>query len=210
MSLPPRIIDRYGHKSFGGSQMWIKDEMLKGSSCGVIAGLDSLMRLKGEEEFSREDYLNRVAEATEYIRPLIIGKNREKRKVFGKEFMGSLGVSAHRFKKGVKLLALKEGFKVRIKSFRFGWLKKIPEYLEKGDPLVMLFTAPRTNVSVEEPSGYKTMCSYHWVTITGLEGDTLWVSSWGNKCKMSVKELKRFSVILHFYSISMEKRDNIV
>ena len=78
------------------------------------------------------------------------------------------------------------------------------------DPLVMLITAPFNNVAVETPSGHKTMCGFHWVTITEMDGDTLWVSSWGWKCKMSIKELRQFNVMLHFYSISLENQSNIV
>ena len=49
MSLPPKIVDRYGRESFGGSQMWLPDEMFVNSGCGIIAGLDAIMRLKGED-----------------------------------------------------------------------------------------------------------------------------------------------------------------
>ena len=210
MSLPPKIIDSSGSESFGGSQMWLPDPMLLNSGCGIIAGLDCIMRLKGEESMTREQYFERFFDAKDYIRPITVGKNRESRKLFGKEFLGSFGVSAGRFRKGVKKLAVKEGLKVKVKPFRFRWWTKIPKYLESGDPLVMLITAPFNNVAVETPSGHKTMCGFHWVTITGMEDDTLWVSSWGWKCKMSIKELRQFNVILHFYSISLEKQSNIV
>ena len=210
MSRPPKIIDRNGSASFGGSQMWLPDKMLLNSGCGVIAGLDAIMRLKGEESLPKDDYINRFFDAKDYIRPIIVSKNREPRNIFGHEFLGSLGVSASRFKKGIKKLAAKEGLKIRLKPFRFKWWEKIPKYLESGDPLVMLITAPFNNVTVVSPSGYKNMCGYHWVTITGIEGDTLKVSSWGWECTMSIKELRRFNVILHFYSVSLENQGNLV
>lgn len=210
MSLPPKIIDKGGVESFGGSQMWVPDDMLLNSGCGIIAGLDCIMRLKGEERIQRQEYLDRFFEAKDYIRPFTLGKNRKKRKLFGKEFYGSFGVGSGRFRKGVKRLAVKEGLPIKVRGFRFGWLKKIPEYLASGDPLVMLFTAPMENVTVETPSGQKAKCGFHWVTITELDGDTLWVSSWGEKCRMSVKELKRFGVFLQFYSVSLEKQGDIV
>ena len=59
MSLPPNIFDRYGRKSFGGSQMWLPDDMLLNSGCGIIAGLDAVMRLKGEESMERDAYIDR-------------------------------------------------------------------------------------------------------------------------------------------------------
>lgn len=210
MSLPPKIVDQYGRESFGGSQMWLPDAMFVNSGCGIIAGLDAIMRLKGEEGMTKEEYFKRFFDAKDYIRPIMIGRKREARKIFGKEFFGSLGVSAGRFRRGIRKLAVKEGVKIKVKSFRFKWWEKIPEYLKSGDPLVMLFVSPFRKVCVVEPGGFKTMCDYHWVTITGLEGDTLRVSSWGEECKMSVQELKRFGVILRFYSVSLEKQDNLV
>ena len=210
MSLPPKIVDKYGRESFGGSQMWLPDEMFVNSGCGIIAGLDAILRLKGEEGMTREEYFNRFFDAKDYIKPITIGRKREARKVFGREFFGSLGVSAGRFRRGLRKLAAKEGLKVRIKPIRFRWWEKIPEYLKSGDPLVMLFLSPFRKVCVEEPGGYKTMCDFNWVTITEIDGDDLWVSSWGGRCRMSVTELKRFGVILRYYSVSLEKQDNLV
>ena len=210
MSRPPKIVDKYGLESFGGSQMWLPDKMLLNSGCGIIAGLDCIMRLKGEESIQKDEYINRFFDAKEYIRPITLGKNRDPRKLFGKEFLGSFGVSAGRFRRGIRKLGTKEGLKVRVKPLWFKRWEKVPMYLEGGDPLIMLFVSPFKKITVEEPSGYKSMCDYHWVTITGLEGDTLLVSSWGEKCKMSVKELKSFGVILRFYSVSLEKQSNIV
>jgi hypothetical protein len=210
MSLPPKIIDKNGSASYGGSQMWLPDKVLLNSGCGVIAGLDAIMRLKGEESLPKDDYINRFFDAKDYIRPIIVGKNRESRQLFGHEFLGSFGVSAARFKKGVKKLAAKEGLKVKVKPFRFRWWEKIPRYLESGDPLIMLITAPFNNVAVVAPNGFRNMCGFHWVTITGIEGDTLRVSSWGWECTMSIKELRKFNVILHFYSVSLENQSNLV
>ena len=210
MSQPPKIVDKYGSESFGGSQMWLPDEMFVNSGCGIIAGLDAILRLKGEDGMTREEYFERFFDAKDYIRPITIGKNRKERKLFGKEFFGSFGVSAGRFRRGIRKLAVKEGLNVKIKPFLFKWWEKIPQYLEGGDPLVLLFVSPFKKICVEEPSGYKVMCKYHWVTITEIDGDVLWVSSWGGRCKMSVTELKSFGVILRFYSVSLEKQSDIV
>ena len=210
MSLPPKIIDKNGVPSFGGSQMWLPDKMLLNSGCGIIAGLDAIMRLKGEESLPKDEYINRFFDAKDYIRPITVGKNREPRKLFGHEFLGSFGVSASRFRSGIKKLADKEGLKVRVKPFRFKWWEKLPEYLKSGDPVVMLITAPLNNVAVVSPSGYRNMCGFHWVTVTGIDGDTLKCSSWGWECTMSVKELRKFNVILHFYSVSLENQTNLV
>ena len=210
MRHPPKIVDKYGIESFGGSQMWLPDKMLLNSGCGIIAGLDAIIRLKGEERMTREEYFERFFDAKDYIRPITISKKRDPRKVFGKEFLGSLGVSAGRFRRGIKKLAVKEGLKIKVKPFRFRWWEKVPEYLKTGDPLVMLVTAPFENVTIELPSGTKGKLGFHWVTITDIDGDTLTVSSWGDKCKMSVKELRKFNVILHFYAVSLENQINIV
>lgn len=210
MSQPPKIVDKFGIESYGGSQTWLPDKMLLNSGCGIIAGLDAILRLKGEERMKREEYFERFFDAKDYIRPLTVGKNREARKLFGKEFLGSFGVTAARFKRGIKKLAAKEGLNIRVKPFRFKWWKKVPQYLKSGDPLIMLITAPFENVSIEMPAGTKYKLGFHWVTITDIDGDTLIVSSWGAKCKMSVSELRKFNVILHFYSVSLENQGDLV
>ena len=210
MSLPPKIVDSFGKESYGGSQMWLPDRMLLNSGCGIIAGLDAIMRLKGEEKMTRDEYFERFFDAKDYIRPITVGKSRESRQILGREFLGSFGVSAGRFRRGVKKLGIKEGLKIKVKPFLFKWYNKLPELLKGGDPVVMLFVSPFRKITVEMPDGYKSMCDYHWVTVTEMDGDTLQVSSWGEKCKMSVSELKQFGVILRFYSVSLEKQTVLV
>ena len=61
MSLPPKIKDKQGLESYGGSQMWLPDAMLLNSGCGIIAGLDAIMRLKGEEGMTRDEYFERFS-----------------------------------------------------------------------------------------------------------------------------------------------------
>ena len=207
MSLPPKIIDKNGKESFGGSQMWIPNAMLLNSGCGIIAGLDAILRLKGEDHMTREEYFDRFFDAKDYIRPIIVGKTDKPRKLFGKEFYGSLGVSPGRFSRGVKKLAAKEGLNIRVKPLTFKWSEKIPKHLETGEPLVMLFVSPFKELTIETPGGNKTMCQFHWVTITEIDGDTLWVSSWGMRCKMSVQELKKVGVFLSIYSRSAENKE---
>ena len=70
MSLPPKIYDENGRASFGGSQMWLPDPMLLNSGCGIIAGLDAITRLKGEEGMTRKEYFERFFEAKDYIKGL--------------------------------------------------------------------------------------------------------------------------------------------
>ena len=140
MSLPPKIYDENGRASFGGSQMWLPDPMLLNSGCGIIAGLDAITRLKGEEGMTRKEYFDRFFEAKDYIRPITIGKNREARKVFGKEFLGSLGVSAGRFRRGIRKLAVKEGLNIRVKPFLFKELRTVS--LLRGSALTKFSVDP--------------------------------------------------------------------
>ena len=79
MSLPPKIIDKNGSASYGGSQMWLPNKVLLNSGCGVIAGLDAIMRLKGEESLPKDDYINRFFDA-KALRPRVPGKLRSQRR----------------------------------------------------------------------------------------------------------------------------------
>ena len=64
--------------SFGGSQMWAPTPLMQNCGCGIVAGLDAIMRMEGESDISREDYLKRFDEASRYIRPILLpGKYSE-------------------------------------------------------------------------------------------------------------------------------------
>ena len=64
--------------SFGGSQMWAPTPLMQNCGCGIIAGLDAIMRMEGESDISREDYLKRFDEASRYIRPILLPGKHEK------------------------------------------------------------------------------------------------------------------------------------
>ena len=101
LTAPPSI-----DGSFGGSQMWAPTPLMQNCGCGIIPGLDAVMRIAGEGELSRDEYLKRFDEASRFIRPILLpGKHEKPKKIFGGEFLGSFGVSTGRFKRGIKKLA---------------------------------------------------------------------------------------------------------
>lgn len=197
LSRPPSV-----DGSFGGSQMWCRTPLMQNCGCGIIAGLDAVMRMTGEGEIGREEYLERFDEAAKYIRPILLpGKHEKPRIIFGSEFLGSFGVSTGRFKRGLKKLAKSRNLNIRIKSFIFKYEERVKFYLEQGVPLICLIAAPFNNVKLLNGNDVPFNVGFHWVTVTGIDDKFLEVSSWGGRYRISLKDLDKPTAALKFYAV---------
>ena len=203
MSKPPRVFKKEGKEgSFGGSQMWFEDAILQNSGCGIVAGCDAVLRLLGEEEFTREEYMDKLLYSSSFIKPFVLlFMNGKPRKIFGKEFVGSIGVSPMMFKRGIKKLGKDRGLDIRLEGMG---LKKavrtLPDVLEKGIPVAMIAIAPLSNVEVRL-NGRSEHLSYHWMTLTAMTEDSLEVSTWGYKATISLDEFKKPLAGVRFFVI---------
>ncbi|MCR4689320.1 MAG: hypothetical protein K5745_07205 [Saccharofermentans sp.] len=205
MSKPPRVFknkDKPDDKSFGGSQMWFKDAILQNSGCGVVAGCDAVLRLLGEEEFSREDYMDKLMYSSGFIKPFVLPFMKGKpRMIFGKEFVGSIGVSRGRFKRGIKRLAKDKGLELDIRGMGLKkGMTELPKALGKGLPVAMIVIAPFDNVEVKMAHRTETI-SYHWMTLTGMDSESLEVSTWGYKATIALSEFKKPLATASFFVI---------
>ena len=120
--------------SFGGSQMWVSEKLMQECGCGIIAGLDAVLRYEGLAELSREEYLKRFDEAARYIRPIVLSRDPEKPKSFG--------VSTAGFKRGIRKYAASRGLGIRAKGFIFDYENKVRQYLSLVCPLPRLSRLP--------------------------------------------------------------------
>lgn len=198
---PPRILNAKGGRSFGGSQMWFENKVMLNSGCGIVAGCDAVMRLLDEDEFSRDDYMTRLNEATTFIRPIMLPFKMKPLIIAGQEFLGSFGVSPGRFKRGVRKLSKAHGIEVKIKGLGPVYKKKLPQYLESGVPVAMLMAAPFTPVRLVSETGHEERAQFHWVTVTGFDGEKFTVSSWGNKYTIDLKDIKKFGSAVALYAV---------
>ena len=156
--------------SFGGSQMWAPTPLMQNCGCGIIAGLDAVMRIAGEGELSRDEYMKRFDEASHFIRPIILpGKHEKPKKIFGSEFLGSFGVSTGRFRRGIKKLAASRNVRIKVKSFIFKYEERVKSYLEQGVPVIALIAAPFNNVTLLNVYDVPNKVGFHWVTCTGID-----------------------------------------
>ena len=188
--------------SFGGSQMWAPTPLMQNCGCGIIAGLDAIMRMEGESDISREDYLKRFDEASRYIRPILLpGKHEKPRKIFGSEFLGSFGVSTGRFRRGIKKLAAARNISIRLKGFIFRYEEKVKRYLDMGVPVICLIAAPFNNVTLTDQYGNPVKVGFHWVTCTAIDDKILEVSSWGGRYKIALTDLDKPTAGVRFYAV---------
>lgn len=188
--------------SFGGSQMWASTPLMQNCGCGIIAGLDAIMRMSGEGEISREEYLKRFDEASHFIKPILLpGKHEKPRKIFGNEFLGSFGVSTGRFRRGIKKLARSRNIGIKLKSFIFRYEERVKRYLEQGVPVIALIAAPFNNVKLLNNNGVPFNVGFHWVTCTGIDDRYLEVSSWGGRYRIELTDLDRPTAAVKFYAV---------
>ena len=179
--------------SFGGSQMWVSEKLMQECGCGIIAGLDAVLRYEGLAELSREEYLKRFDEAARYIRPIVLSRDPEKPKSFG--------VSTAGFKRGIRKYAASRGLGIRAKGFIFDYENKVRHYLSLGVPVAALIAAPLKNVTLVNCNGAGSSIGFHWVTCTGIDDKHLEVSSWGGKHTIELTDLDRASAGVRFYAV---------
>ena len=188
--------------SFGGSQMWAPTPLMQNCGCGIIAGLDAVMRIAGEGELSRDEYMKRFDEASHFIRPIILpGKHEKPKKIFGSEFLGSFGVSTGRFRRGIKKLAASRNVRIKVKSFIFKYEERVKSYLEQGVPVIALIAAPFNNVTLLNVYDVPNKVGFHWVTCTGIDDKFLEVSSWGGKYRIPLTDLDKATAGVKFYAV---------
>ena len=101
--------------SFGGNQMWTSTPLMQNCGCGIIAGLDAVLRYEGISTLTMDEYLKRFDDAARYLKPIVLPGNPENPKSFGVSTLG--------FKRGVKKLAASRGILVKAKGFIFKYLE---------------------------------------------------------------------------------------
>jgi len=199
---PVSCLDKRGLGSYGGSQMWYQDKVLVNSGCGIIAGLEVLLDLQGVKEIDMDKYLELMNETSSFIKPLRLPFKVDTVKVFGKTFMGSLGVMFWSLKHGLKKITRNQGIDCKIKSYTFGFEQRTIDLVKKGIPVILLIRAPFDNVMMYrdngKPSGIKLGQHYVIVTDYDEERGLFVISSWGEKYKIDPADLKKFSVSARF------------
>ncbi|SCW58542.1 hypothetical protein SAMN02910456_01996 [Ruminococcaceae bacterium YRB3002] len=199
---PVSCINEKGKGSYGGSQMWWQDQVLLNSGCGIIAGLDSLLNLRGITEISRDEYLKLMTETSRYIKPLRLPFATKPIMIKGHRFLGSLGVTMPRLRRGLKKLTRKHGINCKVRTYSLNFVERTREILARDIPVILLIRAPFENVPMYDENGGKTAdkLGQHFVTVTDYdENDGFFVvSSWGIKYKIDPKDLRQFGVAVRF------------
>ncbi|MBR1905966.1 MAG: hypothetical protein IJ819_05850 [Clostridiales bacterium] len=179
--------------SFGGNQMWTSTPLMQNCGCGIIAGLDAVLRYEGISTLTMDEYLKRFDDAARYLKPIVLPGSPENPKSFGVSTLG--------FKSGIKKLAASRGIPVKAKGFIFDYETKVKKYLEMGVPVVSLIAAPLNNVSIVNCNGAGSNIGFHWVTCTGIDDRYLEVSSWGGLHRIELSDLDRASAGVRFYAV---------
>lgn len=185
----PYIAVRDGtYASYGGSQQWLEGKSRQAAACGLIAAADVLLYLRGERELTREEYLAYLDSLRRYF-PLIpyrgidgvrlaVGLSRCLR-------AAGLPYRARWCASGEKLFARAEEMLER----------DIPVILSIGPNLPAFWRAEKLTLYRRTAEGAYLPAEAtraHFVTVTGLDGEYLRISSWGRQLFIRRTEYERY------------------
>lgn len=179
----PRIKGPYpsvrngGTVSYGGNQGWFSDANFRACGCGIVAGADVLLYLSGRRELTQEEYFQFVASLRRYF-PLIP-------------------------RRGIDGLRLAIGLNACFRRFdlpcRCGWSLSGARFWNRLEHMLSDDLPAITAVGPNFPRfwGTEQLTLYrrtregdyaasestngHFLTVTGLEGEWMEVSSWGRR-----------------------------
>lgn len=191
-----KVIKEDGSEALGGSQTWIEDPKQNGSYCGIVAGLDRVLEMKGIKSIDMKEYMQKLQDAAEYIRPVMLPFNIKPVETKYGTFYGSFGVSAGRLKRGIRRLGEKYGINIRLKKIK---LKDADKLLAQGEKLIFLIRAPLKNVTLRNDNRCPSEVNAHWVTAYASDEENYMVQSWGREYKIAKADFKKRLVFVTVY-----------
>ena len=180
-----KILD--GAKEFHGGNQSNFGKNAARSGCGMIAACDMLLFLTGRRSLSAEEYRRFVESACSSF--------------FYRYNLNLFGVTARRI---VKYLGEK-GFMFRFvpkRKLKGAVLEQyISESLDSGIPVIARIglNQKKLHYKITYPVSGKYSqgsMSWHYITLTGLEKDTVFFSSWGGKGEMLLSDLQLYMGIM--------------
>ena len=163
--------------SCGGSQNWFPDENFRRCGCGVVACADTLLYLTGRSGLPREEYMRYVNSLRRYF-PLIPRR----------------GIDGVRLAIGFNACLRQNGVNVRAGWSASGgkFWNRLTAQLESDLPAIVAVgpNFPRVWGAEQLPLYRKAedgryveaaRTKGHFLTVTGLDGEWMRVSSWGRE-----------------------------
>lgn len=206
---PYIAVRKDGKLSYGGNQSWGKSAALRKYGCGVIAGTDLILYLslhktycksrgierRGNENgiWEAEDYMKKVTKTRRKYLPLIQG----------------FGMPGWILAAGINLYFIRN--RIPLKASFGVWGRNIPNRIHamlSHDIPVILAVGPNFPIPCKRHKlifykktgeNYQEACrtAAHYVTVTGMDGQWLEISSWGKKYYVNLNEyteyVKRYS-----------------
>ena len=190
--------------SFGGSQTWAKSRTLQKYGCGVVAGTDFLLYIGLHKkypvgtEFSRDKHLQGKLSRTVYLELL----DKMRKHYF--PVIPGLGMPWWVLAGGLNVyflknrIPLKASFGVRRRNrdnrIRAMLVHDLPVILAVGPNFPIPWKRHKLAFYQKIGQEYIEACrtAAHFVVITGMCGQWLEISSWGNKYYVNMKEYEEY------------------
>lgn len=169
--------------SYGGNQAWFTKSLWAAGGCGVIAAANVFYYFKGPKEVSKDDYME-VARALYYwLSPLHFYNPSSEENTYG---MVSF---THWYRRCLEFFDLRG---VHLEARRVLFMRKralveIRKALYRGElPVLAVLGVPGVS-----PYGN------HYMVVTGIEGDNILFSTWGQRRVVNFSELCRPGIFFH-------------
>lgn len=188
-----------GKLSYGGSQSWAKGTVMKKYGCGVIAGTDMLLYLSLHKDYCighelNEKNRNGILEAEDYMETV----QKMSRKYF--PVIPGFGMPGWLLAAGINryLRVNRIPLKASFGMFGRNLLSRIQAMLTHDIPVILAvgpnFPLPfrKHKLTFYRKSGevYEEAAktAAHYVTVTGMDGKWLRISSWGQEYYVNMTE----------------------
>jgi len=185
----PYLCVRDRGASYGGSQMWFPSRNFQRCGCGVIACADMLLYLTGRTELTWQEYRDYVNQ-TERALPLLPG----------------LGIDGLRLALGMNVCLHRAGIAKRARWCASGerfWRRAeellradVPVLLSVGPNLPRFWRRGELTFYRRLPNGTYAPANHtsaHFVVATGLDGEWMRISSWGEEYYVNRWEYDRYA-----------------
>ncbi len=191
----PRILSGEA-ASCGGSQSWFADASFRACGCGVVACADTLLYLRGAETLSREEYIDYVNRLRRYF-PLI-----PYRGIDGVRLAIGMNACLRRYELPLHAgwCASGERFWDRLAAML---ASDVPGIVSVGPNFPRLWGAEKLALHCRTEQGAYVeteRAKAHFLTVTGLDGTWMRVSSWGRELYIEraayERYMRRFSAAL--------------
>ena len=175
--------------SYGGSQMWSSNQVIKKCGCGIVAAYDTVLYLRNSTSRSVNDYCKELDHLRHHYFPLLYPSG-----INGIVLVMGINKLLKRFSLSYYSIWAMAGGKILIR-IREMLREDCPVILSIGPNFPFLWQKKALNMYCRMPDGHfkkSTQAFGHYVVVTGINDEWLQISSWGRCYYLNIQEYRDY------------------